>query len=90
MNLTNNRLTSRRGVALAAWLGLVALDLAAGVRIPMGQAGHSPTLGRSRLDLGPLSAGEGVISPDGKYLFFTAGERGKGNIYWVEAAFLKK
>jgi len=43
-----------------------------------------------RIDLGPLSAGQGMISPDGKYLFFTAGERRKGDIYWVEAAFLKK
>jgi hypothetical protein len=42
------------------------------------------------IDLGPLSAGQGVISPDGKYLFFTAGERGKSDIYWVEAFFLKK
>jgi pimeloyl-ACP methyl ester carboxylesterase len=29
------------------------------------------------------------VSPDGKYLFFTAGERGKSDIYWVEAGFLK-
>jgi len=42
------------------------------------------------IDLGPLSAGQGIISPDGKYLFFTAGERGKSDIYWVEAAFLRK
>jgi hypothetical protein len=42
------------------------------------------------IDLGPLQAGQGVVSPDGKYLFFTAGERRKGDIYWVEAAFLKK
>jgi len=38
-----------------------------------------------RIDLGPLNAGQGMISPDGKYLFFTAGERRKGDIYWVEA-----
>lgn len=43
-----------------------------------------------RIDLGPLNAGQGMISPDGKYLFFTAGERLKGDIYWVEASFLKK
>jgi hypothetical protein len=42
------------------------------------------------IDLGPRSAGQGVISPDGKYLFFNAGERGKSDIYWMEAAFLKK
>jgi hypothetical protein len=42
------------------------------------------------IDLGPLNAGQGMISPDGKYLFFTAGERRKGDIYWVETAFLRK
>ena len=42
------------------------------------------------IDLGLLNAGQGVISPDGKYLFFTAGERGKGDIYWVEASLLNK
>jgi hypothetical protein len=26
------------------------------------------------------------VSPDGKFLFFTAGERGKSDIYWVSAA----
>jgi len=49
------------------------------------------TWGESRLiDLGPLDAGLGMVSPDGKYLFFTAGERRKGDIYWVEATFLRK
>ena len=43
-----------------------------------------------RIDLGPLNAGTPFISPDGKYLFFTAGERGKSDIYWVEARFLKR
>ena len=53
--------------------------------------GPEGTWGEPRkIDLGPLSAGQGVVSPDGKYLFFTAGERGQGDIYWVEAAFLKK
>jgi hypothetical protein len=42
------------------------------------------------IDLGTLSAGPAIISPDGKYLFFTAGERGRSDIYWVEATFLKK
>jgi ankyrin repeat protein/Tol biopolymer transport system component len=41
------------------------------------------------IDLGNLSAGVPTISPDGKYLFFTAGERGRSDIYWVEATFLK-
>ena len=41
-----------------------------------------------RIDLGPLQAGQGMVSPDGKYLFFTAGERLKGDIYWVDAAVL--
>ncbi|MDH4196162.1 MAG: hypothetical protein OEW05_01995 [Candidatus Aminicenantes bacterium] len=43
-----------------------------------------------RIDLGSLKSGQGMISPDGKYLFFTAGERRKGDIYWVEATFLRK
>ena len=42
------------------------------------------------IDLGPLQAGQATMSPDGKYMFFTAGERGKSDIYWVEAFFLKK
>ncbi|MBN1243582.1 MAG: alpha/beta fold hydrolase, partial [Spirochaetales bacterium] len=41
------------------------------------------------IDLGGLRGGLPFVSPDGKYLFFTAGERGKGDIYWVEARFLK-
>jgi hypothetical protein len=40
------------------------------------------------IELG-MPAGLPVMSPDGKYLFFTAGERGKSDIYWVEAAFLE-
>jgi hypothetical protein len=36
-----------------------------------------------------MPAGLPVMSPDGKYLFFTAGERGKSDIYWVEAKFLE-
>ena len=43
-----------------------------------------------QVDLGPLAAGQGMVSPDGKYLFFTAGERLKGDIYWVDASILKK
>lgn len=30
-----------------------------------------------------MDAGTPSVSPDGKYLFFTAGERGKSDIYWV-------
>jgi Tol biopolymer transport system component len=30
------------------------------------------------------------FSPDGKYLFFTSGERGQGDIYWVDASVLKR
>jgi hypothetical protein len=41
------------------------------------------------IDLG-LPAGLPFVSPDGKYLFSTAGERGKSDIYWVEARFLKE
>ena len=42
------------------------------------------------IDFGPLSAGQGVISPDGKYLFFNAGEGQKGDIYWVDARILNR
>ncbi len=40
------------------------------------------------IDLG-LRAGCPMISSDGKYLFFTAGERGKSDIYWVDAKVIK-
>ena len=36
------------------------------------------------IDLG-MDAGVPFVSRDGKYLFFTAGERGKSDIYWVSA-----
>lgn len=36
------------------------------------------------VDLG-MEAGTPFVSRDGKYLFFTAGERGKSDIYWVSA-----
>jgi len=36
------------------------------------------------IDLG-IQAGLPFISPDAKYLFFTAGEKGKSDIYWVDA-----
>lgn len=35
-----------------------------------------------------MAAGTPHVSPDGRYLFFTGGERGKGDIYWVSAAVL--
>jgi pimeloyl-ACP methyl ester carboxylesterase len=41
------------------------------------------------IDLG-MAAGLPQMSPDGKYLFFTAGERGKSDIYWVEAKFIEE
>jgi pimeloyl-ACP methyl ester carboxylesterase len=41
------------------------------------------------IDLG-MAAGLPLISPDGKYLFFTGGERGKSDIYWVEARFIEE
>jgi Tol biopolymer transport system component len=37
-----------------------------------------------------LDAGLPLVSPDGKFLFFTAGERGKSDIYWVDAKILDK
>jgi len=33
-----------------------------------------------------MPAGTPNVSPDGRYLFFTAGERGKSDIYWVSAS----
>lgn len=36
------------------------------------------------VDLG-MQAGMPYVSPDGKYLFFTGGERRKGDIFWVSA-----
>lgn len=41
------------------------------------------------IDLG-MPAGLPLVSPDGKYLFFTAGERGKSDIFWVDARFLEE
>jgi Tol biopolymer transport system component len=40
------------------------------------------------IDLG-MNAGLPLVSPDGKYLFFTAGERGKSDIYWVSAKIIE-
>jgi len=36
-----------------------------------------------------MQAGTPAVSPDGKYLFFTAGERGKSDIYWVDGKVFK-
>ena len=41
------------------------------------------------VDVG-LETGLPLVSPDGKFLFFTAGERGKSDIYWVDAKVLKR
>jgi Tol biopolymer transport system component len=41
------------------------------------------------IDVG-LPAGLPIISPDGKFLFFTAGERGKSDIYWVDARIIEE
>jgi len=42
------------------------------------------------IDLGGLRGGLPFVSSDGKYLFFTAGERDKSDIFWVEARFLEE
>ncbi len=39
------------------------------------------------VDLGQR-AGLPLVTPDGKFLFFTGGERGKSDIYWVDAKIL--
>lgn len=41
------------------------------------------------VDLG-IQAGTPYVSPDGKYLFFTSGERRKGDIYWVSTSAIMK
>lgn len=41
-----------------------------------------------RIDLG-MPAGVPSVSPDGRYLFFTAGERGRSDIYWVSTDILR-
>jgi hypothetical protein len=41
------------------------------------------------IDLG-LKAGTPCVSPDGKYLFFSGGERGKGDIYWVSVKIIEE
>lgn len=40
------------------------------------------------IDLG-MSAGTPTVSHDGRYLFFSAGDRGRGDIYWVSAEVLR-
>ncbi|MEW5981101.1 MAG: hypothetical protein AB1806_01870 [Acidobacteriota bacterium] len=39
------------------------------------------------IDLG-MRAGTPTVSPDGRYLFFSGGDRTKGDIYWVSASVL--
>jgi pimeloyl-ACP methyl ester carboxylesterase len=41
------------------------------------------------IDLG-MVAGLPYVSPDGKFFFFTAGERGKSDIFWVDASVVFK
>jgi hypothetical protein len=41
------------------------------------------------IDLG-MNAGLPLVSPDGQYLFFTAGERGKSDIYWISAKIIEE
>jgi Tol biopolymer transport system component len=41
------------------------------------------------VDLG-MKAGTPYVSPDGKYLFFTSGERRKGDIYWVSSKIIEE
>lgn len=41
------------------------------------------------VDLG-IAAGTPLVSPDGLFLFFTGGERGKGDIYWVSKGVLNR
>ncbi len=38
----------------------------------------------------PLEAGLPLVTPDGKFLFFTGGERGKSDIYWVDAKIIEE
>jgi hypothetical protein len=37
----------------------------------------------------PLEAGLPLVTPDGEFLFFTGGERGKSDIYWVDAKIIE-
>jgi len=41
------------------------------------------------VDVG-MNAGLPFVSPDGKFLFFTAGEQRKSDIYWVSATFIEE
>jgi len=41
------------------------------------------------IDLG-MKAGLPFVSPDGRFLFFTAGEQGKSDIYWVSAKIIEE
>jgi hypothetical protein len=38
----------------------------------------------------PLEVGLPLVTPDGKFLFFTAGERGKSDIFWVDAKIIEE
>ncbi|MFC1573066.1 TolB family protein [Candidatus Eisenbacteria bacterium] len=41
------------------------------------------------IDLG-VEAGTPFVTRDGKFLFFTSGERGKSDIYWVSAEVIEE
>ena len=41
------------------------------------------------IDLG-MPAGAATVSPDGRYLFFSGGERGRGDIFWVSTSVLNE
>jgi Tol biopolymer transport system component len=38
----------------------------------------------------PLEAGLPLVTPDGEFLFFTGGERGKSDIYWVDVKIIEE
>jgi len=59
----------------------------AGTRLFISSRNSDSSWGEPRgIDLGLPSAGTPFISPDGEYLFFSAGERGRSDIYWVDAS----
>jgi len=37
-----------------------------------------------------MKAGQPHVTPDGKYLFFTSGEQGAGEIYWVSTKIIEE
>ena len=43
-----------------------------------------PTINSEETEYGPM------LSPDGKYLFFTSTRSGDGDIYWMDAAIIEE